>query len=82
MSSPVQVLCEYYQLIDQDDHRYVYVEELWSIFSTTFRCCSHKCLYGKADPAALIDTFQLVTSDGMTCRGKIAPCLGETFFQF
>ena len=32
-------------------------QELWLIFSKTFRCCSNKCLYGEAGAAALIETF-------------------------
>ena len=47
-----------------------------------FPRCSHKCLHGEAGAAAFIDTLYLGTGDGMTCRGKIAPYLGETFFLF
>ena len=36
--------------------RHLRIEELWPIFST-FRCCSHQCLYGEAGVAVLIDTF-------------------------
>ena len=52
------------------------------IFTETFLYYSHKCLYGEAGAAVLIDTFQLDTGNGMTCWGKIAPNLGETFFYF
>ena len=50
------------------------------IFTKIFRYCSHKCLYGEAGAAALIDTFPISTADGMPCRGKIAPYLGKTCF--
>ena len=46
------------------------------------RYYSHKCLYGKAGAALLIDAFQLGKGDCMIWRGKIAPYLGETLFQF
>ena len=51
------------------------------IFTKTFCCCSHECLYGEAGTAELIDLFQLGTDDDMPCLGKIAPYLGETCFS-
>ena len=33
------------------------VQELCPIFSKSFCCCSHKCLFGKAGAASLIDMF-------------------------
>ena len=52
------------------------------MFTKTFRCCSHKCLYCEAGAAALIDTFSIGTGNGMPCRGKIAPYVEETCFIF
>ena len=37
-------------------------------------------MYGEFEAAALIDTFFIGMGDGMACRGKITPYLGETFF--
>ena len=48
----------------------------------SFRCCSHKCLYGEAGAAALIDTFEIGSGDNVPCRGKIALYLGEKCFLF
>ena len=48
------------------------------MFTTTFCCCSHKCLYGEAGATALNDG----TVNGMPCRGEIATRLGESFLIF
>ena len=47
-----------------------------------FGCCSHKCLYDKAGAATFIDTFQLGTSDSITCRGIIATTKKKHAFYF
>ena len=44
-------------LIDTPTCSPLHVQELWLIFSKTFRCGSNKCLCGEAGAAALIDTF-------------------------
>ena len=44
--------------------------------------CSYKYLQGEAGAAELIEALKLGTVDGMTCRGKIAPYLKETFVLF
>ena len=43
----------------------IHVQELWLIFTKTFRCGSNKCLYDEAGAAALIDTVGMDTGDGM-----------------
>ena len=43
-------------------------------------CHSHKCLYGEAAAAALIDAFLSGTGKNVPCRCEIALYLGEKFF--
>ena len=45
-------------------------------------CHFHKCLYGEAGAAALIDAFLIGTGENVPCRGEIALYLGEKCFIF
>ena len=60
----------------------LHVQELWLLFSKTFRCGSNKCLYDKACAVTLIEMFEIGTGDSIASRDKIAPYKGETFFLF
>ena len=57
-------------LINRSTRSPLHVQELWLIFTKTFCCGSHKCLYGEAGAAASIDTFKIGTGDSMPAGAK------------